>query len=66
MALVLRLPGIERPVEAFELMHSTAQSLATALGGRICDQSRSTLTKQVLNHLRESIAEHVRRKRVGG
>lgn len=66
VALVLRLPGLERPVEAFELMHSTAQALATALGGRICDQTRSALTKQVLNHMRETIAEHVRRGRVGG
>jgi cell division protein ZipA len=66
IALVLRLPGIERPSEAFELMHSTAQALAAELGGQLCDERRSTLTRQVLNHLREQIAEHVRRRRVGG
>ncbi len=65
IALVLRLPGVERPSEAFELMHGVATRIAGELGGRLCDESRSTLTKQSLNHLRETIADSVRRRRLG-
>jgi cell division protein ZipA len=65
IALVMQLPGIERPSEAFELMHGAAARIAEALGGRLCDETRSTLTRQALNHIREHIAEHVRRRHVG-
>jgi FtsZ-interacting cell division protein ZipA len=47
-------------------MHGAATSLAEELGGRLCDESRSTLTRQALNHIRERIAEAVRRRRLGG
>jgi cell division protein ZipA len=66
IALVLRASGLERPGEAFELMHGAATSLAEELRGRLCDESRSTLTRQALNHIRERIAEAVRRRRLGG
>lgn len=66
LALVLRASGLERPGEAFELMHGAATSLAEELGGRLCDESRSTLTRQALNHIRERIADAVRRRRLGG
>jgi cell division protein ZipA len=66
IALVLRLPGLERPGEAFELMHGAALQMAAELGGRLCDETRSTLTRQALNHVREQIADAVRRRRLGG
>lgn len=66
VALVLRLPGLERPSEAFELMHGVAVQMAAELGGRLCDETRSTLTRQALNHVREQIADAVRRRRLGG
>jgi cell division protein ZipA len=66
VALVLRLPGPERPREAFELMYGTATGIAQELGGRLCDDTRSSLTGQALNHLRERIAELARRQRAGG
>ena len=66
IALVMQLPGVERPSEAFELMHSAAGSIAGALDGRLCDETRSTLTRQALNHLREKIAEYVRKRHVTG
>jgi len=66
VALVLRLPGPERPAEAFDLMHATATRMAEELGGRLCDETRSTLTRQALNHIRERIADLARRRRAGG
>ena len=64
VALVLSLPGPERPREAFELMHGTATAMAQELGGRLCDETRSTLTGQTLNQLHERIAELSRRQRI--
>ena len=65
VALVMRLPGAERPSEAFELMYGVATHMAEELGGRLCDETRSTLTGQVLNHIRERIADLSRRQRAG-
>lgn len=56
VALILRMPGLERPSEAFELMLVAARRIADELNGQVCDDSRSTLTGQALNHLREQIA----------
>ena len=56
VALILRIPGLERPSEAFELMLVAARRIADELNGQVCDGSRSTLTGQALNHLREQIA----------
>jgi cell division protein ZipA len=55
IAMVLRMHGIERPSEAFELMLGAARSIADELGGQVCDETRSTLTGQALNHLRERV-----------
>jgi len=63
IALVLRLPGVEEPAKAFELMHKACQSISDYLGGTLCDQTRSHLTPQVLNHLREQITEYSRKLR---
>jgi len=56
IALILRTSDLERPSESFELMLVAARRVAGELDGQVCDDSRSTLTGQALNHLRERIA----------
>jgi cell division protein ZipA len=65
IAMVLRMHGIERPSEAFELMLGAASSIADELDGQVCDETRSTLTGQALNHLRERITTAAFRSRSG-
>lgn len=65
IAMVLRTHGIERPSEAFELMLGAARSIADELDGQVCDETRSTLTGQALNHLRERITTAAFRARSG-
>jgi len=66
IALVLRVPGLERPSESFELMLVAARRIAAELDGQVCDDTRSTLTGQALNHMRERIAAVAFRARPGG
>lgn len=65
IAMVLRMHGIERPSEAFELMLGAARCIADELDGQVCDETRSTLTGQALNHLRERISAAAFRARSG-
>jgi cell division protein ZipA len=65
IAMVLRMHGIERPSEAFELMLGAARCIADELDGQVCDETRSTLTGQALNHLRERISAVAFRARSG-
>ena len=62
VALFIELPGPPDGLEAFERMLDTGGRLARRLGGHLCDQSRSTLTRQSINHMQEQIAEHRRRQ----
>jgi cell division protein ZipA len=62
IAMFMRLPGPERPVDAFQQMLDAAKTVAEDLDGRLCDESRSTLTPQSINHLRERIADFGRRQ----
>jgi|GEM_PF-4552114 len=64
IAMVLRLPGVEEPASAFEIMYRACQGIAEYLGGKLCDESRSHLTTQALNHLREQISEYSRKLRI--
>ena len=64
IALFVQLPGPDDPVAAFEEMLRTARRLADGLDGVVCDDTRSTLTGQVINHMRERIAEFSRRQRL--
>ena len=66
IALVMRLPGPGPALESFETMRRMGERLASELNAQLCDSSRSTLTRQAANHLREQIAEYGRRKRLGG
>ena len=62
LAVFMHLPGPGDPVDAFQQMLDTARQLAECLDGRLCDQTRSTLTPQSINHLRERIADFSRRQ----
>jgi cell division protein ZipA len=64
VALFLQLPGPRDAAESFEVMLSCAEGLAARLGGQVLDASRSTLTPQGIEHIRESIREWSLKARV--
>lgn len=64
LTLFLQLPGPLRPLQAFDLFATTAQQLATRLNGELRDKSRSTLSCQTLEHLRDDIQQFERRQRL--
>lgn len=64
LTLFLQLPGPLRPLQAFDLFATTAQQLASRLSGELRDKSRSTLTRQTLEHLRDDIQQFERRQRL--
>ncbi|MCP5156879.1 MAG: cell division protein ZipA [Ectothiorhodospiraceae bacterium] len=66
LAMFLQCPGPEEPMRSFEAMIASARRIAEGLDGMLCDERRSTLTNQSVNHLRERIAEHGRRSRLRG
>ena len=62
IAMFMRLPGPESPVDTFQQMLDAATTVAENLNGMLCDETRSTLTPQSINHLRERIADFGRRQ----
>ena len=75
------LPGIETPglvmfmgvaddvagaSRTLEAMIAAGRRLAHRLDATLCDETRSTLTAQAENHLRERVADIARRGRSGG
>jgi len=62
IAMFMRLPGPDSPVDAFQQMLDAAKTVAEDLDGTLCDETRSTLTPQSINHLRERIADFGRRQ----
>ena len=62
VGLFMRLPGPKDPGDALAKMVEVARELAGALGAQLCDETRSKLTAQTLNHLREQIADFGRRR----
>jgi cell division protein ZipA len=64
VAMFVQLPGPDDPEAAFEEMLRTARELADRLDGVVCDETRSTLTGQAINHMRERIAEFHRTQRL--
>lgn len=64
IALFMQVSGQPGSVEAFDSMVETGTRLATRLGGELRDESRSTLTTQAINHLREEIVEFGRQRRL--
>ena len=53
--LFLRLPGPMDGVLAFDAMLATAQRLAGVLNGRLLDCTRSVLSRQTIQHIRDDI-----------
>ena len=54
----LTLPGPHDMARAFDLMLETAHTVAHSLGGDLYDETRSVMTKQYVESLRQSIREY--------
>ena len=54
----LTLPGPHDMARAFDLMLETAHTVAHSLGGDVYDETRSVMTKQHVESLRQSIREY--------
>ena len=51
----MRLPGPMEGLKAFNTMLDCAQTMASKLDAKVLDESRSVLTQQSIDHLREEI-----------
>lgn len=61
LALFLQLPGPMPPLAAFDLFSGTAQQLASRLNGELRDKTRTAVSRQMLEHLRDEIQDYARR-----
>ena len=59
----LTLPGPHDMARAFDLMLETARTVAHSLGGDVYDETRSVMTKQHVESLRQSIREYENKQR---
>jgi FtsZ-interacting cell division protein ZipA len=64
VVLILQMPGPVDAIKAFDAMVTAARSLATNLGGSLCDATRSVLTNQTISHMREEVVDYQLRQRV--
>ena len=55
------LPGPEDMLKAFDYMYETAKTVAKNLDGDVLDETRSAVTRQSLEHMRQQIRELERR-----
>ena len=53
----MTLPGPRDMMGAFEQMLETARGIAENLGGDVLDESRSVVTRQTLEHMRQRIRD---------
>jgi len=60
VTLFAQLPGPRDGQETFEQMLTTAQRLAALLDAELLDQTRSVLSRQTIEHIRQEISEHSR------
>jgi len=60
LTLFCQLPGPKDGVALFSDMLFTAERLAALLQGELQDETHSVLSKQTIEHLRESVLEHGR------
>ena len=60
----LTLPGPQNMTVAFDLMLQTAQTVAESLDGDVLDETRSVLTKQYVERVRQSIREFEAKYRI--
>jgi len=63
VSFFMSLPGPREPVQAFNFMLETAQTLARNLGGELRDENRSVMTTQTTEHCRQRIREYERKRR---
>ena len=66
LVVFMDVAAVREPSAVFDDMLSTARRLAESLDAKICDQSRMPLSAQAINHLRETVAEQARRRRLRG
>ncbi|MEJ2633512.1 MAG: cell division protein ZipA [Acidihalobacter sp.] len=59
ISLFMQLPGPEQPMVAFRNMSDCARRLAEQLGGRLQDETRSTMTMQTLSHYEERVRSFI-------
>lgn len=64
LSFFMRLPGPQKPHEAFDCMLETARVIVKNLGGEMRDASNSAITNQTLEHYRQRIRDYAHRKRV--
>ena len=58
----MQLPGPDQPLEAFEDMLNVARDVALRTGGSLLDENRSVMTGQTVEHYRQRITDHCRRR----
>jgi len=63
ISFFMSLPGPNDPMQAFDFMLETAQTVVRNLGGELKDEQRSVMTAQTIEHSRQRIREFVRRQR---
>lgn len=61
VTFIMRLDGLDRPLESFETLISTAVSMCRKLEGELKDDTRSAFTKQTVEHYRQRIIDFTRR-----
>lgn len=64
LTLFMQLPGPLESREAFEKTVSLGRSLADKLQGDLCDETRSMLTMQTIEHLKEKVEAHIFKARM--
>jgi cell division protein ZipA len=57
ISLFLRVHELSEPLQSFESMLGVAESIAHELTGEVCDETRSVMTPQTVEHCRQSIRE---------
>ena len=57
VTLFMRAHELPDPIRVYDEMIETAQKLADGLGGELRDQSRSVMTSQTIEHLRQGIQD---------
>jgi len=64
LALFSQLPGARDGAEIYDEMLAAARGLASRLQAEVQDEHRNKLTRQMQDHMRESIIEHRRKVRL--
>ncbi|MFY9178861.1 MAG: cell division protein ZipA [Venatoribacter sp.] len=64
LSFFMKLPGVGKPVEAFDAMVGMAMVLSKQFDAELFDGERSALTQQTIEHDRQQIIEYERRKQL--